>query len=91
MSRLPYLFLILGAIGDTSNGRLFESVGGNRQIDLFSSTDGLKKLYHMEKEVRRKLKDYLDHTDRQLEALDGLLEKHYKVRKYITQVHVTTF
>ncbi len=72
------LALRLSFLAGLSDG-LFDSVGGNRDHDLFSSTDSIKKLFDEEKEMHRKLKAYLEHTSRKLRALDDLIENHYEV------------
>ena len=75
---LLLLFLLVCAITPGVNG-MADQIGGNRDIDLFSSMDELRKLFGKEREVHRRLKEYLEHTDRQIEALDKLLDEHYQV------------
>ncbi len=70
------LFCLLTTLGVATG--LYESLGGNREHDLFSSTDSLRRLFDKEKEMHSKLRAYLEHTGRQIRALDELIENHYK-------------
>ncbi len=69
------LLLLLRPPASSSSG--MDSLGGNRDIDLFSSTDELRKLFATERRLHDKLRRYLEQTDKQIAALDELLDKHY--------------
>ena len=71
------LLPVLAAV--PAQGLNSQLIGGTREHDLFSSTDGLKRLFDKEREMYARLKAFREHTERQLKALDDLMEKQYKV------------
>ena len=59
---------------------IFQTRGN--EVDLFSSTSDMERLYEREKEFTQKIEEHLSDIDSQLKSLDWFLDTYYKNYNY---------